>query len=65
MERGFYANCGSNILCRGEGWRDMQVLAVGTLDDTSYFTPRINIFTRSALSYVWEIDNIKKIDDGV
>lgn len=65
MERRLCPDCGSNILCRSEAWKNMYFLAAGTLDDTSYFRPRINIFVRSAMLHVWEIDKLKKIDDGV
>ncbi len=65
MERGFCPNCGSGVLCRSDSWPDLYVLSVGTLDDTSVYDPKINIFTRSAMKHVFDIDDIKKREDGI
>jgi hypothetical protein len=65
MERGFCPECGSGVLCRSDAWPDLYVLSAGTLDDPSLYHPKINIFTRSAMPHVFEIDQIKKREDGI
>jgi hypothetical protein len=65
MERGFCPDCGSGIVCRSDAWPDLYVLSVGTLDDTSVYEPKINIFTRTAMKHVFGIDEIKKREDGI
>jgi len=65
MERGFCPTCGSNVLCRSDAWPDMYVLSAGTLDDPSIYQPRMNIFTRSAMKHVWDLDGLRKVEDGV
>jgi hypothetical protein len=65
MERGFCPDCGSNVLCRSDAWPELYVLAAGSLDDPSLYHPKINIFTRSAMPHVFDIDEIKKREDGI
>ena len=62
MERGFCPVCGSGVLCRSPAWEDQYVLAAGTLDDPGIFRPRINLFTRSAQSHVWHLDELRKAE---
>lgn len=62
MERGFCPNCGSNILCQSDAWDDQYVLSVGTLDDPSVYQPRMNIFTRTAQSHVFDIGDLRKFE---
>lgn len=65
MERGFCTECGSNVLAQSDAWDDMYVLSAGTLDDPSIYQPRMNIFTRTAMKHVWDIDSLRKVEDGV
>jgi hypothetical protein len=51
MNRHFCPNCGSPIIIEKEGSPRILILA-GTLDDTSFVKPSMNIFCESAQSWV-------------
>ena len=51
MHRHFCPNCGSPIIIEREGSPRIVIMA-GTLDDTSFVKPTMNIFCESAQSWV-------------
>jgi hypothetical protein len=62
MDRGFCPTCGSNVLCQSNAWDDQYVLSAGTLDDSSVYKPKVNIFTRSAHAHVFSTDDLPKFE---
>ena len=44
----FCATCGTPLLTELEGFPDLRIVAVGSLDDPSVFKPRASIWTSSA-----------------
>ena len=62
MERGFCPECGSNVLCRSDAWKDQYVLSAGTLDEPSVYKPRVNIFTRSAHAHAFTAGDLPKFE---
>lgn len=65
MERGFCPVCGSNVVCRSEGWKKYYVLSAGTLDDPAVYKPQVNIYTRSAHAHALEAGKIRIFEGPV
>ncbi len=51
VERKFCPECGSPVLSLTQGTSGMVWLKVGTFDDTSWYKPVMNIWTKSAQSW--------------
>ena len=47
-ERHFCGECGSPIFTANEHWPDVYIVKAGTLDDTSWLQPQLEIWTDSA-----------------
>jgi hypothetical protein len=52
VERGFCANCGSQVLVKLERLPDLIGIQAASLDDPSLFKPTLDIFTESA--WAWD-----------
>jgi hypothetical protein len=61
-ERRFCSACGSPIFSTIESMPGMAFLKAGTLDDTSWFEPVAEIWTRSAQSWAPEIENVARFE---
>lgn len=52
LQINFCPNCGSPVMLDIRAMPDLVSIKVGTLDDTSWFRPQMNIFTHSAQSWL-------------
>jgi len=48
MSRGFCPNCGSPLFARAAVMPDAMMIAAGSLDDSSWFKPAMELYTSSA-----------------
>tara|TARA_R110002096_G_scaffold124632_3_gene269420 strand:- start:2974 stop:3384 length:411 start_codon:yes stop_codon:yes gene_type:complete len=60
LRRYFCNNCGSPIYTEADVMPGISIVKAGTLDDTSSFTPGINIFCQSKMA--WLNDNGETVD---
>ncbi len=51
VTRYFCSNCGTAIGTKAPGAPGMMVIKVGTIDDPSFYSPSVAIFTRDAQSF--------------
>ena len=63
-ERRFCPSCGSPILSRSAGMAGMAILKAGTLDDTSWLEPQIEVWGRSAQPWVAEAEGRPRVERG-
>ncbi len=61
VTRDFCANCGTHILARPPGFPGV-ALKVGTMDDSSAFSPQMAIFTCDAQPYHQIADGVTQFD---
>tara|TARA_Y100001960_G_scaffold322336_1_gene398619 strand:+ start:2319 stop:2744 length:426 start_codon:yes stop_codon:yes gene_type:complete len=62
MKRGFCPNCGSNVLCKSEGWKKFYVLSAGTLDEPEVYKPSVNIYTRNAQPHALAAGDLRQFE---
>ena len=48
VSRGFCPQCGSPVLAKAGGWPEFMAIWAATLDDPSWFSPVVDIWTSSA-----------------
>lgn len=51
VSRGFCPECGSRVLGKTSGMRDLAIVLAGSLDDGSKFQPQMDVYTSSAQSW--------------
>jgi hypothetical protein len=61
VERKFCAKCGSPIFSDVAATPDLDWIKAGTLDDTSWLQPQVNLWCDSAQSWVQLSDKIPKV----
>lgn len=61
-ERRFCSSCGSPILSRSAGAPGMAFVKAGTLDDTSWLEPQIEVWGRSAQPWVAETEGRPRLE---
>ena len=61
-ERHFCSNCGSPIFSVIESMSELAWLKAGTLDDTSWFEPTAEIWTRSAQPWAPHFENVQRFE---
>ena len=57
LEINFCPNCGAPVLLNIDHMPDIVSIKVGSFDDTSWFKPKLNIWTDSAQAWLSEIAN--------
>lgn len=65
VERGFCANCGSQVVCRMERMPDLLGLHAGSLDDPAQYKPAMDIFTTSAQPWDHMSPDTQKLPRGL
>ena len=65
VERGFCADCGSQVVARLEKFPDLFGLQAGGLDDPSIYRPTVEVFTASAQPWDHMNPEIKKHPEGM
>ena len=64
VHRRFCPTCGSPILSESEALPGVVVLKAGTLDDTSWLDPQLEVWGRSAQPWVGEAGARPRLDTG-
>ena len=64
LEINFCPNCGSPVLLNIRRMPDVVSIKVGSFDDTSWFKPKIGIYTDSAQSWLPEIADCQAFARG-
>lgn len=57
VSREFCPECGSPLFERAEGYPDIVLIKVGSVDDPSWIKPTMNVWTRSALPWAHRDDD--------
>jgi hypothetical protein len=65
VERRFCGECGSPIYTENGGLPGLVILKGGTLDDTSWLEPQVEVWGRSAQPWVGEPDSRPRMERGV
>lgn len=63
-ERHFCSACGSPIMTVSPGYPDVAILKAGTLDDTSWLAPQLEIWGSSAQPWVETVEGRPRLDRG-
>jgi hypothetical protein len=63
-QRQFCSGCGSPILSLSEGMPDVAFIKAGTLDDTSWLEPQIEVWGKSAQPWVEQVEARPRLDRG-
>ena len=63
-QRQFCAACGSPILSLSEGMPDIAFIKAGTLDDTSWLEPQLEVWGKSAQPWVEPVEGRPRLDRG-
>jgi hypothetical protein len=63
-QRQFCAACGSPIVSLSEGMPDLAFIKAGTLDDTSWLAPQIEVWGKSAQPWVEQVEARPRLDRG-
>ena len=53
FHRNFCPNCGSSIVNEGDSLAGVSIIGAGTLDDSSWVQPTLEIYCDSAQSWIW------------
>jgi hypothetical protein len=61
-ERRFCSACGSPLFSTIESMPEVAFLKAGTIDDTSWFEPTAEIWTRSAQSWAPHFDGVTRFE---
>jgi hypothetical protein len=64
VARRFCSNCGSPVVSAMAANPGVMVLKAGTLDDTSWLAPQLEVWGRSAQPWVGPPDNRPRLDRG-
>lgn len=60
--RNFCGKCGSPIVTFNDGYPGMAIVKAGTLDDTSWLEPQIEIWGKSAQPWVQPVEGRPRVD---
>jgi hypothetical protein len=60
--RNFCGNCGSPIFSEAAVMPELDILKAGTLDDTSWLQPQMNLYCDSAQSWVSIDENLQNFE---
>ena len=63
-QREFCSACGSPILSLSEGMPDIAFLKAGTLDDTSWLEPQLEVWGQSAQPWVEPVEGRTRMERG-
>jgi len=64
LEINFCPNCGAPVLLYIRRMPDVVSIKVGSFDDTSWFKPKVSLYTDSAQSWLPEIANCRAFAKG-
>lgn len=63
-QRQFCSACGSPVVTLSEGMPDVAILKAGTLDDTSWLEPQLEVWGRSAQPWVEPVEGRPRMERG-
>lgn len=63
--RSFCSNCGSPVMSRIDAMPGLTFIKAGTLNDTSWLNPTLEVFCRSAQPWTVEIPGAERFDAGI
>jgi hypothetical protein len=63
-ERSFCSNCGSPLFSMAAAAPDFAFVKVGTLDDSSWVQPAVEVWTRSAQPWAQHFENTARMERG-
>jgi hypothetical protein len=63
-QRQFCSACGSPVVTLSEGMPDVAILKAGTLDDTSWLEPQLEVWGRSAQPWIKPVEGRPRMERG-